>query len=173
MLSFGEWLQSTAVFTALRESWYVYPVVLALHVTAIALFGGLIAVTNLRLLGVLLRDRPVAEVIASLRGLKRWGFTVLAACGLLMFGSKAQEYLLNPFFHAKMGLLLLVGLHALAFRKSVYRRAAEFDAAGRVPGVAKFAAALSLLLWTGLIVAGRGIGYIQPDLDRVHAGLLR
>lgn len=169
MLEFGAWLQSTAFFTALRESWYVYPVVLALHVTAIALFGGLIAVTNLRLLGIVLRDRPAAEVIRGLRGLKHMGFTVLALCGLLMFGSKAQEYLLNPFFHAKMGLLLLVALHAAAFRKSVYQRAAEFDAAGRIPAIAKLAAALSLLLWSGLIIAGRGIGYIQPDLDRVFA----
>jgi hypothetical protein len=45
----------------------------------------------------------------------------------------------------------------------------EFDKAGRIPGRAKLAAALSLILWTGMVIAGRGIGYIEPPLDKIHA----
>jgi len=172
MFSFAQWLQATAFFTALRESWYVYPFILSLHLIAIALFGGLILVTDLRLLGIVLRDRPVGEVVKSLRPLKHAGLTLMVVCGLLMFGTKAEEYLLNTFFHAKMTLLLLVAIHAAAFRGSVYAKAAEFDATGIIPGRAKLAAALSLILWIGLVIAGRGIGYINPDLDRVHAELI-
>jgi hypothetical protein len=171
MMEFAAWLQATVFFTALRESWYVYPVVLSMHMAGIALFGGLIAATDLRLLGLALRGRPVGEVVGSLRALKHMGLTVMVVFGLLMFGTKAEEYLLNPWFHAKMTLLVLVAIHAAVFRGSVYAKAAEFDATG-VPGRAKLAAGISLFLWTGLIVCGRGIGYIQPDLDRIHA-LLR
>jgi hypothetical protein len=173
MLDFAQWLQATAFFTAMRESWYVYPFILSLHMITIALFGGLIVVTDLRLLGIVLRNRPVAEVVNSLRALKHGGLTLMVLCGLLMFGTKAEEYLLNPWFHAKLTLLALVGIHALVFRGSVYKRAAEFDASGIIPGNAKLAATLSLILWTGLLICGRGIGYINPDLDRVHALLLR
>ena len=173
MISFAQWLQATGFFTALRESWYVYPAILSLHLIAIALFGGLILVTDLRLLGLAMRERPVAEVVNSLRALKHGGLTLMVVCGLLMFGTKAEEYLLNPFFHTKLTLLLLVAIHAKVFRGSVYAKAAEFDATGTIPGRAKLAAILSLLLWIGLVIAGRGIGYIQPDLDRVHAMLLR
>ncbi len=137
-----------------------------------ALFGGLIVATDLRLLGIALKTRPAAEVVNSLRPLKHGGLTLMVLCGLLMFGTKAEEYLLNPWFHAKLTLLVLVGVHALVFRSSVYEKVAQFDAEGTVPGVAKFAAVLSLILWTGLIICGRGIGYINPDLDRIHA-LLR
>jgi uncharacterized membrane protein len=171
MMAFAQWLQATALFTALRESWYVYPVVLSLHLVAIALFGGLIVITDLRLLGLVLADQPIAGMVKGLRGLKHMGATLLFLCGILMFGTKAEEYLTNPFFHAKMGLLMLVGVHAMAFRGSVYSKAAEFDAAGKVPGIAKVAAVISLLLWTGLLIAGRGIGYVEPDLDRIHAQL--
>src|SRR5205807_10365824 len=39
------WVQSTWFFTELRLSAYVYPVVLTLHVTGMALFGGMILVS--------------------------------------------------------------------------------------------------------------------------------
>jgi len=172
MMQFAQWLQATGFFTALRESWYMYPLILSLHMVAIALFGGLIVATDLRLLGVAMRKRPAAEVVNSLRPLKHAGLTLMVLAGLLMFGTKAEEYLLNPWFHAKMTLLLLVGVHAIVFRGSVYAKAADFDATGRIPGSAKLAAAFSLILWTSLLICGRGIGYIQPDLDRIHA-LLR
>jgi hypothetical protein len=168
MLEFTQWLQATAVFTALRESWYVYPAILALHLAALGLFGGLIFITNLRLLG-LFRQRPIAGYVDTLRPLKHAGLTLMVLCGLVMFGTKAEEYYYNAFFRAKLVLLLLIALHAAIFNRSVYARAAEFDAAGKTPPAAKVAAALSLLLWLGVLIAGRGIGYINPDLDKIHA----
>ena len=44
---------------ALRYSQTVYPVVLTLHLVAIAFFGGLIVITDLRLLGLTLRKMPM------------------------------------------------------------------------------------------------------------------
>jgi hypothetical protein len=44
------------------------------------------------------------------------------------------------------------------------------DRAGRVPGNAKLAAALSLLLWAGVACMGRGIGYVDPPFG-IHAQL--
>jgi hypothetical protein len=171
ILSICQALQFTHFFTALRGSWYVYPVVMSMHLVGIAVFGGMILAVDLRLLGVALRKRPVADVVNQLRWLKWIGFVIVATCGFLMFGSKAEEYYYNIFFRTKMLILALIFLHLLIFRKSVYQRAAEFDKVGRVPGRAKLAAALSLTLWLCMIIAGRGIGYIEPPLDKIHAGL--
>ena len=41
-----------------------------------------------------------------------------------------------------------------------------------LPAGAKLAAIISLVLWIGIACAGRGIGYIEPPLDKIHAGLL-
>jgi hypothetical protein len=57
------------------------------------------------------------------------------------------------------------------FRSSVYNNARALDQARRMPGKAKLAAALSLLLWISIACAGRGIGYIEPPLDKLHAAL--
>ena len=169
VLSICQWVQSTGFFTDLRSSWYVYPVVMSLHMAGIALFGGMVLAVDLRLLGVAMRKRPVSDVVCQLRVLQWAGFILVATCGILMFGSKAEEYYYNAFFRTKMVILSLIAVHALVFRRSVYGSVVEFDKAGRIPGRAKLAAGLSLILWTGMVIAGRGIGYIEPPLDKIHA----
>jgi hypothetical protein len=169
ILSFAQWIQSTAFFTALRGSWYVYPTVLSLHLLGIAIFGGMILVTNMRMLGLAWRDRPIAEVIEQLRVSKRIGLVLIATCGLLMLGAKAEEYYYNIFFRLKLVILGLIFVHGWIFRASVYFSAADLDKTRRIPTRAKLAASLSLLLWIGVACAGRGIGYIDPPLDKLHA----
>ena len=51
LLSFAQWIQFTGFFTALRGSAYVYPIVMSLHMVGIAFFGGMVLMTDLRLLG--------------------------------------------------------------------------------------------------------------------------
>ncbi len=168
LLSAAIWLQATDFFTYIRLASYVYAAVLSLHLAAISLFGGMIVVTDLRLLGWVMPSRSIADVVNQLRWPKRIGFVLALTCGFLLFGSKAEEYYYNAFFRAKVTLLLLVLVHALVFRPSVYDRAAELDRAPELPRRAKLAAGLSLALWTCIMIAGRGIGYIEVPFG-LHA----
>jgi hypothetical protein len=170
-LSLAQWAQGTDFFTALRSSWYVYPIVMSLHLCGIALFGGLILLTDMRLLGLALRNYSVSDVVDQLRWPKRIGFVLIATCGLLLLGSKAEEYYYNIFVRIKLSLLALVFIHGWLFRRSVYFNTAEIDKAPQIPGRVKLAAGLSLLLWTCVACAGRGIGYIDPPLDKIHAAV--
>ena len=52
LLSFAQWIQLTGFFTALRGSAYVYPIVMSLHMVGIAFFGGMVLMTDMRLLGL-------------------------------------------------------------------------------------------------------------------------
>lgn len=171
LLSFAQWLQMREIPTELRGSWYVYPVILSLHLVFIAIFGGMIFLTDLRLLGLGLRRYSISDVINQLRWPKRIGFLLVLTCGVLLASSKAEEYYYNAFFWAKMSLLLLVFVHGLVFRSSVYRNTEVLDKAPTTPGAVKVAAALSLLLWTGVAICGRGIGYIEPPVAKLHAGI--
>jgi hypothetical protein len=160
LISFLIWLQNLEPFADLRSSAYVYPVVLALHLSAISLFGAMIVATDLRLLGWVLRDGSIADVIRRLRWPKRIGFLLAATCGFLLFSSKAEEYYYNPFFRIKILLFMLVTVHALVFRKKVYRDD-ELQRASQPPPRAKIAASLSLFLWLSILCAGRYIGYVE------------
>lgn len=170
LLSAAIWLQATDLFTYIRLSSYVYAAIMSLHLVAISLFGGTIVLTDLRLLGWAMTGRPITDLVDQLRWPKRIGFLAAATCGFLLFGSKAEEYYYNAFFRTKVTLLLLVAVHALVFRSSVYRQTAELDLAPTIPARAKIAGALSLLLWTGIMISGRGIGYIEVPFG-LHADL--
>jgi uncharacterized membrane protein len=169
LLQFAQWVQDTWWATGIRESWYVYPVILSTHLAAIGITGGMLLVSDLRLLGVMLRKRPMGSVVGRLLLPKRIGLTVVIFCGVLLVSSKAEEYYYNWFFWTKMGLLGLAAIHAVAFHSSVYANTAELDKLKQLPGRAKLAGALSLLIWIGIACAGRGIGYIDPPLGKLHA----
>lgn len=177
LLSFAEWLQSSGFFTALRQSWLVYPILLSLHMIGIAFFGGMVLMTDLRLLGWSLRKGSISDVVEQFRVPKRFGLLLIITCGILMGGSKAAEYYYNPFFRAKLILLALLIVHALVFRRSVYNDTVALDQAPVIPRRAKVAAALSLILWTSVVCCGRSIGYVPhrtgpvAQLDRFVSGL--
>jgi hypothetical protein len=160
LLTLLQWIQNIGVFVYLRSSAYLYPVILALHLSAISLFGGMIVVTDLCLLGWIPRQMSAAAVVDGLRVPKRIGLLVAATFGLLLFCCKAEQYYYNVYFRAKLLLLVLVAVHALVFRSRVYNRPYEMMPAGLPNLHARVAALLSLLLWAGILTAGRAIGYV-------------
>jgi hypothetical protein len=159
ILEITQWLQATSLLTYIRMSAYGFPIVLSLHMVIILLFGGMILMTDMRLLGLAMRRYSISSVVDGLRRPKRYALITMLSLGFLLFGSKASEYAGNVFFRAKLILLFLVAVHYLVFRKSVYNNAAGLDRAPFVPVRAKLAAILSLVLWTSVVIAGRSIGY--------------
>ena len=176
VLSLFQSIQSIGFLTDLRESAMVYPVVMSTHLSCIAVFGGMILMTDMRLLGWSLKKYTVTEVVSSLRPWKRVGFVIMVTMGLLLAGSEAEKYYHNPYFWAKMCCLALVGVHALIFRPSVYNRTEEIDRAPAIPTRAKAAALLSLVIWLSVLTMGRLIGYYEGDKSQqaavqlIHSG---
>lgn len=159
-------IQNTDFFTAMRESELVYPIVLSLHLSSIALFGGMILMTDLRLLGFAMQKRSVTDVVCQLRIWKYVGFIIMVSCGIMLAGAKFGSYYDNPYFQLKMTLLALVGVHAWVFHRSVYGNTLNLDRAPAIPRVAKVAACLSLALWLGIMSCGRWIAYYERPEDK-------
>src|ERR1700683_3176060 len=159
-------IQSIGFLTYIRESGYTYPMILSTHLTAICVFGGMILMTDLRILGFAMRDVPGTDVVKQLRRWKQIGFVIMVTMGLLLGTSEMDKYYANPYFQIKMCLLLLVGVHAIAFR-SVYGNPEALDRPPEMPRVARVAAISSLVLWIGIASCGRWIAYYEPkDKDK-------
>jgi hypothetical protein len=174
VLEIADQIQSIGFLTYIRESGYTYPMIMATHLSAIAIFGGLILMTDLRLLGLALTSTSITDVVGQLRRWKQIGFVIMVTAGLLLATSEAEKYHANPYFWLKMLLLVLVGVHALVFRNTVYRNTEALDRAPQIPGVAKAAAITSLILWIGIASAGRWIAYYEPPKDeRTAANLVQ
>ena len=152
-----EWIESTSLSIAIREGGLPYPIIGGLHLLSIALFGGMLLVTDLRLLGWALRKWKFSDIWYMALPWKRLGFVVVVATGGLLTWAEPIRLYQSPAFWTKMTFFALVGVHALVFRRSVYGHPQKLDA-GITPS-ARLAAALSLILWAGLIVTGRLIAF--------------
>jgi hypothetical protein len=161
LASISEAIQNTDFFTAVRESALVYPIVLSTHLTCIAIFGGLILMTNFRLLGWALQSVPFADMLRQTRIWKGVGLTIMLMCGVLLGGAKLSSYYDNPYFDIKLTLLFLILVHSFVFHRSVYGNATQLDQLPKMPRVAKVAAATSLILWLGVMSCGRWIAYFE------------
>lgn len=169
ILSICQAIQDTSFFTAVRESGLPYPIILSTHLTAIAIFGGMIAMTDLRILGLALTNISITDIVRQTRRWKQIGFVLMISMGILLGGAKLAKYEPNPYFRMKMSLLALVGVHALIFHRSVYRNPEALDRAPRVPTIAKVAAISSLCIWVGILSCGRWIAYWESPAQK--AGL--
>jgi hypothetical protein len=168
LLSFCQWLEQTRGSIALHESLWAYPIVESVHVLTLCLFVGTAVMLDLRLLGVMMRRAPVSEVADRLLPWTAAGFAVMFVSGALLFYAIPVRTYLNIFFRVKVAMLILAGLNAWVFHFTVYRRVAEWDLDPVTPTGARVAGGLSLLLWAGIVVAGRMIAYNWFDSPGVH-----
>jgi len=159
LLSICESIQNTDLSVTIREGALYYPIIGGVHLLAIALFGGMLLAVDLRLLGWGMKSYPVSDVVEQLRAWKRLGFVVVVASGVLLGWAEPLKLYHSKSFWIKMTLMLLVAVHALIFRQSVYANPAKLDEAPSMPANAKLAAALSLILWAGLVFSGRLIAF--------------
>src|SRR5579862_3620822 len=172
-MTISESIQNIEFLTAIRESALVYPLLLTTHLACIAFFGGMILMTDLRLLGLSLKNLTITEVVGGLRPWKRLGGVMMITAGLLLGSSEAVKYAPNPYFWTKMTILGLIGIHALIFRPIVYNKTEELDRSPTIPTKAKVAASLSLVLWLGMVCMGRLIAYYEPRQATPQATLLK
>jgi hypothetical protein len=156
-MQFCEWLQATPVAVSISETWF--PAVESVHVIALSLVAGTIFIVDLRLLGLStpsLGLRYLAERVTPWT----WRAFVLAAItGSLLFAANATTYYSNVPFRIKLVLLALAGINMAYFQLVTFRKVAEWDT-GRPAGAARLAGVVSLVLWTGVIISGRWIGFI-------------
>ena len=168
LLALCQWLERTEWSIALHESLWVYPSVESVHVLTLCLFLGTAVMLDLRLLGVAFRRVPVSQFFTSLQPWTIAGFVVMVISGGLLFYAIPVRTYLNVFFRIKVVLLILAGLNVQIFYATIYRRVAEWDDNETPPLRAKLAGAISLVLWAGIVVAGRMIAYNWFDPPGVH-----
>jgi hypothetical protein len=128
----------------------------ALQVVHILSFVALLAallVLGLRLSGALFARQPLLLVTREVGPLLWWALSAAVVSGLLMFIASPVMYADKPAFIAKLLTFLLALLTQWLLFGPLLRRP-EQAARGARPVVA-----LSLLLWFGVAVAGRAVGF--------------
>ncbi|MGO9260892.1 MAG: DUF6644 family protein [Bryobacteraceae bacterium] len=159
ILGICEWIDSTAFSTAIRESIWVFPIIETAHLLGIAVSAGTILFVDLRLLGIGMKRERLSEVLEQLQPWTVSAFVSMAITGSLLFLSEAVKCYHSVFFRIKIAMLALAAVNAALFHWKVYPGVEVWDALPAAPTRARFAGAVSVTLWIGIIAMGRAIAY--------------
>ncbi|HEY2036435.1 MAG TPA: DUF6644 family protein [Steroidobacteraceae bacterium] len=153
-----EWLQNTSLADAIGQSSYLFPLIESLHVLSITVMMGTIALVDLRLVGLVNRERPVSLILREVLPFTIGAFISSVITGTLLFTSHAVQYMSNGPFVAKMVLMGVAGVNILVFHAVTQRSVRQWEL-GKTPLRAVIAGGTSLLLWVAVVACGRWIGF--------------
>jgi hypothetical protein len=152
-------LEATDLAVALRNSVWTYPLVNAAHLLGVALVVGSIVPLDLRLLGAW-RSVPLAPLAGVLTRIAGTGLVLAIIFGMLLFITRASEYITSNVFISKMVVVAVGTANALALRMTWPAQIAEMTSADRkTPARLQIAAGVSLATWLTALTLGRLIGY--------------
>jgi hypothetical protein len=152
-----QWIEHTAVAVAINNSNYAFALIECAHILALAVIGGAVLVVDARLLGWGFRNQKVSDVALAARPWLLGSLVVIVITGLLMFSSLAAgKYYWNLGFWLKMYFLAAAILFTFLVRQPYALRSGT---PGRT-GAARIVAVVSVLLWLGVAVMGRTIGFL-------------
>ena len=153
------YLYDSRVGAGIRESIWVFPIIEGTHLLGIALSVGLLCWFDLRLLGWVLRDEPVSKVWQNVMPVAFVGFALMFVSGILLFWAEAFTAFHSVHFWLKMILLALAGVNALSFESTAHKNMVLWDLEPVPPFRARMTGAISLILWTAIVVTGRTMAY--------------
>jgi len=127
------------------------PIVQTVHLLGIAVIMSSVVLLDLRILGLALPSQDVQELARRVMPWVWWTLPVMLLSGSMFVFARPRRYFTNPVFGLKFALLLpAIALAAVLHFVSV-RKPDDWRT--------KLVAALSLLLWVGVVLAGRWIAY--------------
>ncbi|HSG56164.1 MAG TPA: hypothetical protein VLA45_11985 [Paracoccaceae bacterium] len=149
----------TGLFDIAYSAWG-WPIAEIMHFTGLCLLLGTVGVVDLRMLGML---RGLS--LAGLHKLIPYGvlgFVLNVLSGAVFVTSSPDQYLYNPAFQLKMGLILLAGVNMALFYLTTARKMAGLGPNDLAPRAARIFAGISLTSWLLVIAAGRVITAFRP-----------
>lgn len=155
LLPLFEWLDQSFLASLAKANGGVFVVVQMFHLLGLSLLGGMVLLCDLRLLGLVLNEVPLATVA---RETQRWlgrALIVMVVSGVFMSAAVALKLYHSEMYWAKMTSLLVAVLFVYAIKGPLLR-----DPEAELSTFARAAiATASLGLWLTVAGAGRWIGF--------------
>ncbi|HEX7563291.1 MAG TPA: DUF6644 family protein [Bradyrhizobium sp.] len=158
---FSKWLAATPLSHIIQTTKWVIPALQTIHILSVAVVFSSAVLVDLRLWRLLNRDVPLPEVARRFLPTIWPVLLVLLITGSLLIIGEPKRSLLNSAFYLKMALLAaaIVLTAWLQWSLSSSPNFWDKDRGRRMAG--QLAATLSILVWCGILFAGRWIAYTQ------------
>ena len=155
LLNLARWLDSQSWSTSIHESIYLYSWIETTHVLTLMVFLGMLFVIDLRMLGAIFPNVPMMI-----------GFAVMLITGFLLYYAIPVRTTQSLWFRIKVVLLVAAGINAFLFRAKMQASSNSWDLDRIPPKRIRIGAALSLVLWAGVVITGRTIAYDWFDCHK-------
>ena len=162
-LWFCQWCNNSFWGHGIRNSVWLFPFVEIFHLIALGMLGGTILALNLRLLGLGFRSDRTEDLAKEFRPWMLGSLIVMLVSGFLLFSTEAVKMYGNWAFRGKMIFLLA----AILFTFTIHSKITKEDESriGRGPRI--LVALISIVLWAGVGLGGRAIGYVTTPTSSV------
>jgi len=158
---FCKWLAATSLSQTIQTTGWIIPALQTIHILSVAVVFSSAILVDLRIWRLLERDVPMPEVERRFLPTVWPVLLILLTTGSLLIIGEPRRSLLNSTFYLKMALLAVAIVLTAGLQRSISSSPNSWDRnrARRMAG--RFAASVSILVWCGILFAGRWIAYTQ------------
>jgi hypothetical protein len=158
----GQFGLDSGVYGLMNTHWG-WPIAECVHFIGLCLLFGTIGLFDLRMMGVVrgLSLRSLHRLVPY--GVAGYGLCLLS--GLMFVLAAPFEYIENPAWDLKMGLMAVAGLNMVVFYRTTAREVYALGADARAPLAARIIAIVSLASWIGIMSCGRIITAFRPYIQ--------
>ena len=165
ILEFVQWLEQTGVGVVVRESLWVFPILVSIHILGLTVSVGTLVWFDLRLLGVGIRHCSVSRLYRRLMPWILASFFVMIVSGGMLFTGFATLAYENVYFRIKVAALVVAAINMLFYHLVTEQRIAPWDETRVLPLPARMAGLVSIIAWTVVILTGRMMAYTMYGID--------
>jgi hypothetical protein len=158
---FSKWLAATPLSHIIQTTKWVIPALQTIHILSVAVVFSSAVLVDLRLWRLLNRDVPLPELARRFLPTIWPVLLVLLITGSLLIIGEPKRSLLNSAFYLKMALLAVAIVLTAWLQWSLSSSPNFWDKNRGRRMAGQFAATLSILVWCGILFAGRWIAYTQ------------
>ena len=167
---FSKWLAATSLSHTIQTVGWIIPTLQTIHILSVAVVFSSAVLVDFRILRLFERDVPLPQVTRRFLPTIWPVLLILLLTGSLLIIGEPRRSLLNSTFYLKMALLVVAILLTAVLQGSIASSSASWEkdrsrrTVGKVPAgkiMAKMLATASLLVWCGILFAGRWIAYTQ------------
>ena len=158
---FSKWLAAIPLSHVIQTTKWVIPALQTIHILSVAVVFSSAVLVDLRLWRLLNRDWPLPEVARRFLPTVWPVLLVLLITGSLLIIGEPKRSLLNSAFYLKMALLAVAIVITAWLQWSLSSSPNFWDKNRGRRMAGQLAATVSILVWCGILFAGRWIAYTQ------------
>ena len=158
---FSKWLAATPLSHTIQTAGWIIPTLQTIHILSVAVVFSSATLVNLRIWRLLQRDAPLPEIARRFLPAIWPVLFILLLTGSLLIVAEPRRSLVNSTFYLKMALLAVAVVLTAGLQRWISSSPNSWDSDLRRRMTGRFAATLSIVVWCGIVFAGRWIAYTQ------------